>query len=679
MRAVTCLASCLIFGALPSQKSSASTPLTPELSLEVVTPSAPSVSPDGKWVVFEVRSRKDGTQLYLLSLEDADATPRRLTHAGTQNRGPVWSPDGRRVAFSSNRTKPSQICVLDMERGGEARALTALSTGASGPIWSPDGRWIAFRSRVNPSCKDDACNRKMRDAPPPKSAAKVYDDLLYRHWTQWDDGMRNHIFVVDAQGKTAPKDLTPGAIDAPSTTLNAGRGYTFWGSDRIVYAANLKANSATSTNNDLFAVTLSGAQRKLTKNPAWDAGPLGSPDGRYLAYRSFSRAGFEADQADLIVLDRKSGRRTNRTEKFDRSVRNLRWSPEGQLYFTAYERGRAQVYSLAPQKGAPQRVKGVVSADALAIGPEGQVVIARSSLVAPGELFVIEGGRARQLSHLNDAWRKKVQVGDATDMVAKSKDGTEVHGFIVTPPPKMRRARNKLLLLVHGGPQGAWRDRWGGRWNPQLFAARGYVVAMPNPRGSIGYGQAFVDAVTKNWGGGPFEDVMAFTEAAASRRDVQKNAVAAAGASYGGYMVNWIAGHTDRFSALISHAGVYNLESFWGDTEELWFPEWEFGGPPWKSRALYEKWSPHRYIHRATTPTLVIHGQLDYRVHLSQGQQMFSALRRRGVPARFLYFPDEGHWILKPANYRMWYSQMFRWLDEHLRPRSSGRPRSPGK
>ncbi len=644
-------------------------PLTPEASLEVRWPGAPALSPDGRWVAFAITdkhpTKPSDTQLYLMPAHDG--APRAITRSGGHS--PTWSPDGRRLAFVGASNGEAALMVFEVGQVGEPTVLFTFAPGIAEPRFTADGRFIVFVGQIDPACRDAECHaaaeKKKADDP---VKARVYDDLLYRHWSGWDDGTRAHLFVVPVDKSAAPKDLTPGPLAVPTDILNAGTGWTLT-KDSVVFARHQGEDRARSTNNDLYEKRLfAGRPVKLTDNPAWDANPVASPSGRYVAYTAFARPGFEADRPVLHIYDRETKKTVARTRDWDRGVRDIVWSGEDALFVTAYDRGFKALFRLPRVSGAPERVVGDRSVKYPAAGPSGEVVFVATTFEAPPEVWQWDPRtkKASAITSLNRGFVEHYRLGAAQEKVATANDGTKVHGFVLTPPGFDPRRRYPLFVLIHGGPQGAWISQWHPRWNPQLFAAEGYVVAMPNPRGSVGYGQAYVDAVTKNWGGGPYADVLAYTDAVEANKYIKPKATCAGGASYGGYLVNWIAGHTDRFACLISHAGVYNLESFWGDTEELWFPEWEFGGPPHRSRDLYDKWSPHRFIDDAKTPTLVIHGQLDYRVHLSQGQQMFTALRTQGVPARFLYFPDEGHWVLKSPNYVFWYGQMFRWLDKYL-------------
>lgn len=648
--------------------------LSPELALEVRRPESVAIAPDGSAALLTIKENRlednaSRSQVYLLSL--ASGQLRQLTFSGKNNLDAVWSPDGSQVAFAGTHKRMSQIFVLDLKNGGEARAITDLPSGASGPVFSPDGRWIAFTSDVDPECATPTCNKEHADARAKRKVkARAYDDLFYRHWNAWDEGTRSHLFLVAADGSSAPWDATPGLHHVPSDALSGGRGYAFAGSDALVYCANLEPNRALSTNNDLFEVKVRGGDAKplTAANKALDANPVVSPDGRWLAYVSFLRPGFEADRGVLTLLERATGKAVRRTESFDRSVEDIAWAPDSaSLYFVAQDRGRNTLFAIGRDAGEPRPLTQGRSVSHVSVARNGLIAFVASSFREPPEVYVLDPrtGEAKRASHLNDALAATLDLG-AVESLDVDVHGSPLHGFVLLPPGFEKKRRYPLLMMIHGGPEGAWLDEWHARWNAQLFAARGYVVAMPNFRGSTGYGQKFTDAIAGDWGGGPYEDVMAFTDAMEKKPFIARNDTCAAGASYGGYMIDWIAGHTDRFKCLITHAGVFNLEAMWGDTEEVWFPEWELGGTPWAARDAYRRWSPHEYIQNARTPTLVVHGQLDYRVNLSQGMQMFQSLRRNGVPARFVYFPDEGHWVARPQNYVYWYSEMLGWLAKYL-------------
>jgi len=500
---------------------------------------------------------------------------------------------------------------------------------------------------------------------------------------------------------SAPRDLTPGDYDAPVFSLGGQDNYAFSpDGQEICYASNHDKNPAASTNNDLWIVPVSvgadaSSAQVLAKtknitadNPASDSTPLYSPDGRYIAYRAQQRPGYESDRFRLMLYDRKTGEKKNLTEDFDHWVGTFQWARDSKtIYFSAEHEGHSLIYAVATT-GTPLR-RALVGGydDDIALAPDGKTLLfTRMSIKAPIEIFGAdatgEGCPARTgevdkgkwncsltkdwpITHINDSLLSAIAMSDAESFSYKGAHGDDVEGFLVKPPNFDASKKYPVKFLIHGGPQGAWGDDWSFRWNPELFAANGYVVIMINFHGSTGYGQKFIDAINGDWGGAPYEDLMKGLDYAEGHYPfIDKNRECALGASYGGYMINWILGHTDRFKCLVSHDGMFNAESAWGSTEELWFNNWEFKGPPYDNRALYQKWSPHQYAKNFKTPTLVVHGQRDYRLDVSEGFQLFTTLQMQGVPSKMLYFPDEGHWVLKPQNSQLWYKTVNDWVDQ---------------
>jgi dipeptidyl aminopeptidase/acylaminoacyl peptidase len=653
--------------------------------------SSPQISPDGKWVAYVVstpdkEANRSASNLWLVPV--AGGEPRQLTRSGRDSR-PRWSPDGKKIAFVSRRDGAPQIFTIALE-GGEASRLTNISTGASEVLWSPDGAWLAFVSEVYPDCGDDACNSK-RDAEREKSKvkARVYDRLLYRHWDTWEDGKRSHLFVVSADGKTV-RDLTPGAdYDVPPFSLGGPEPIAFSPDGKeLCFTANTDKDEALSTNADLFVVPVAGGEpRRITgQNRGYDGGPVYSPDGRWIAYRAQMKYGYESDRWRLMLYDRKSGQHVNLTEAYDRNVEGFVWSPDSRwLYFQSEDRGYLPILRLSatparsgnlrPEDSGPQVVLGESYHPEFDLASDGRtLVFTRTNLAMPAELHAAnaDGSGVRQLTQHNAAKLAPLEMNKAEHFWFESSDGARIHGMLIRPPQFDAAKKYPLLLLCHGGPQTMWSDAFGYRWNAQVMAAPGYVVAMINRRGSTGFGQKFVDEINADWGGKAFEDLMKGVDFVLAKYPfVDGNRMAAAGGSYGGFMANWLASQSKgRFKALISHAGVYNFESMYGSTEELWFVEWDLRGTPWTNPADYAKQSPHKFaadIGKYKTPTLVIHGEHDYRVPYTEGLQMFTALQRQGVPSKLLFFPDEGHWILKPQNSELWYRTFLDWLAQWLK------------
>jgi dipeptidyl aminopeptidase/acylaminoacyl peptidase len=635
--------------------------------------SDPQLSPDGTKIAFVVtdvslEANSRNNDIWVVPV--AGGAPVRLAGTEKSEDRPRWSPDGKQIAFVSNREGGSQVWVIPAA-GGEPKKLTAIATGASGITWSPDGRWIAFVSEVFPACADAACNeRELKARDESKVKAHLADGLMFRHWTAWREGTFSHLFLMPADGSAAPRDLTPGASDVPPFSLGGPEDYAFApDSKEIAYAKKTDKVEATSTNSDIFTLDLTapGAQPKqITTGPGADGGPQYSPDGKYLAWRSQARAGFEADRWTLNLLDRASGARRVLTADWDRAVDAWTFTPDSKaVYAGAEEDGQGRVYRLELAGGPPKLVLKDGTNGDVQVTPDGKtIVFSRSSLTAPAEIYRAnaDGSGVAAVTTINAGFLATFALKPAESMTFAGAGGTPVQAWVVKPNTFKDGVKYPLMYLVHGGPQGAWNDGWTYRWNAQVFAAAGYVVFMPNPRGSTGFGQKFTDEISNDWGGKVFEDLMKGVDYAEKLPYVDATRKVAAGASYGGYMMNWFLGHTDRFKALVSHAGVFNLTSMYGVTEELWFPEWDLGGTPWTNPEGYAKWSPHTYAKNFKTPTLVTHGEIDYRVPVGEGLQLFTTLQRQGIPSRLLVFPDEGHWINKPQNAALWYRTFLEWM-----------------
>ena len=682
-----------------------------------------TVSPDSRWVAFSavdvsLADNSKNSHLWIVPL--SGGAPHRLTEPGQGTEDRLrFAPDGKHVLFTAVRNGTSQLYVqlFHPETGtliGSPRQLTGISTEADGGIWSPDGKQVLWVSSVWPHCHDDACNKaKDEAADKSKVKAKVFDQLLYRHWNAYENGKRSHLFLIDSSCDAAAtpctgRDLTPGDHDVPPFSLGGQDQYQFSPDGReIAFTGNLDEAQATSTNSDVFTLNLGGANlhpvNLTAANHGSDSTPLYSPNGKYIAIRSQFRAGYESDRFRLQLIERATGKTINLTENFDHWVESVAWAPDSsKLYFTSEDTGETPIYSIAVPGGQPMEIiRG--SNDAPTPTPDGKTVIfARSSVRFPTELFTIPtaapGGvpapptaqhskaqakaphavysekdeavsfsAARQLTHMNDAQLAHIQMQPIEWFWFTGAEKKQVQGFLVKPPDFDPSKKYPVKFLIHGGPQGAWGDDWSFRWNPNLFAASGYVVVMINPRGSTGYGQQFIDDINGDWGGRPFDDLMLGLDYAEHQYAfIDRDRECALGASYGGYMANWILGHSDRFKCIVSHDGMFNTESAFGSTEELWFNEWEFAGTPWSNRALYRRWSPALAAPNFKTPTLVIHGQLDYRLDVSEGFQLFTTLQRLKVPSRMLYFPDEGHWVLKPQNSQLWYKTVTDWIDWYI-------------
>jgi dipeptidyl aminopeptidase/acylaminoacyl peptidase len=649
-------------------------PFTVDTMLKLARIGEPVLSPDGAQVAFAVQTvdldkNTKPSQIYVVPTQGG--SPRQLTAEGTLNERPRWSSDSKQLYFVSNRTGSSQVWVMSAD-GSNPHQITKFAAEAGGILVSPDGKKIVFLSSVYPECgADDACNQRSLDEESKnKVKARIYTSLLYRHWTQWRGTRRQHLMVMNTDGSEI-KDLTPGLHDVPPFSLGGQDDYAISpDSSEVAFSMNIDPDPATSTNADIFVVPIGGGDvKRISTGPGADSTPLYSPDGKLLAFRSQARGGYESDRWRLLVLDRASGRTTNLTENLDRWVGSVTWSPDStRLFFTVEDRGRTGLQMIQASGGGSRNI--IAGASTLAdvqFTADGRTMIyTEVSGSHPTEIFraTSNGGTGVALTHLNDAVLSNAAITPLEEMFADSPDRTRVHAFIVKPPDFSPAKKYPVLFLIHGGPQGSWGEEWTYRWNAQVFAGAGYLVVMPNPRGSTGYGQRYTEEISGDWGGKAYEDIMAVVDSVANLPYADGNRMAAAGGSYGGYMVDWMLGHTDRFKAFVTHAGVFDLRSMAAETEELWFVNWEFKGMPWDNPELYSKWSPSNFVKEFKTPTLVMHGEQDFRVPVSQGMQLFTALQSQKVPSKLILFPDEGHWILKPQNTVLWYTQFLDWINQ---------------
>ncbi|HEY0873148.1 MAG TPA: S9 family peptidase [Vicinamibacterales bacterium] len=637
----------------------------------------PQLSPDGKTVLF-VRTTTDGQTgrrnagIYSVPA-DGSGEPDAILDGDKTETNPRWSPDGTRIAFLSNRDGAMQVYVADAD-GGNVRKVSSLHAGAQPPVvWSGDGSKIAFVSDVFPECADEACNEKMYKAAE-ENPVKVHrlTRLLYRHWDEWRENIRHHVFVADvASGAT--RDVTPGDFDAPPFFQEDG-GIAFSPDGKtLAFVSNREGNDkeAWTTNNDIFLVPVDGGQpRQLTKNPAADTHPLFSRDGRTLYALAQRRAGFESDRWYLDAYDVQTGSRRTLFTTPDLSIGEFALgADDSTIWFTAGENARTSLFTVPAAGGQPKRV--LEGGSIGSINPaDGFVVFSKSSLIAPPEVHraAADGSGLKPLTRANAEWLTQVTFTQPESLTVNVAGGP-IQYWLLKPPHFDPGRQYPVVFLIHGGPQGVWGDGWSTRWNPALWAAQGWVVAAPNPSGSTTFGQDMVDRISGDWGGRVMREIDGVVAAVSKMPFVDAQRMGIAGASYGGYAVNWILGQQpDRYKAAVTHDGVFNLESMSMSTEELWFTEWEFGGPPWdeKARAQFAKFSPHLHAHKIKTPTLIITNELDFRVPVDQGLQMFTVLRRNGVPSETLVFPDEGHWVLKAANSRYWHQAVFGWLKKYL-------------
>jgi dipeptidyl aminopeptidase/acylaminoacyl peptidase len=675
----------LVAGTLSTSSAfGAAAPFTFDALMQIARIDEPALSPDGNLVAFQVQTvdlpnNKKPAQIYIVPLNGG--TPQKITTDGNNTR-PRWSPDSKRIFFVSDRGNSSQVWSMAPD-GSDARQVTNIPTEADGEIVSRDGKYLLFTSDVYPNCSaadaapgvdyDPACNKTNLDQDTAsKMKARVYTSLLYRHWTTYLGRRRQHILIQTLDATAKIRDLTPGTLGVPPFSLGGPEGYTFSpDSAQVTYVNNTDPDLSTSTNTDLFTVPVAGGPaQRITTNPGADEGPVYSPDGKYLAYRTQLRGGYESDQWRLAVLELQSGKMNTLTDSLDRWVESYTWSADSKrIFFTVDDHGTNPLLMMPIAGGAIRTIaQGPTSISSMQFTPDDHAMIyIEQSGSKPPEInkAVSTGGAGVPLTHLNDALLGQYQLTAFEKITVDGAEGAKVDSYVVKPPGFNAATKYPVLFAIHGGPEGDWGETWSYRWNAQVFAAAGFVVVLPNPRGSIGYGQSFTDAVNGDWGGRAYDDIMATVDYVGNLGYVDKDRMLAAGASYGGYMIDWILGHTDRFKALVSHAGVFDLRSEAGSTEELWFVKWEFQGFPWENPDLYEKWSPSSYVKNFRTPTLVTQGEIDYRVPVGQGQQLFTALQEMKIPSKLVLFPDEGHWILKPQNSQFWYATVIDWLTQY--------------
>ena len=634
-------------------------------------------APDGRRLVFAVKQPnldENRNEVQLFEMEPGSgAPPRRLTGAGTVNSDPAFSPDGSLLAFTSNRSGERQIWLLPTT-GGEARQLTHLPGGASRPVWFPDGQRLLVISSVFADASADAeVKARLEAAKARRASGRVIDSLMFRHWDSWRDDRLDHVFLVDAETGTA-RDLTPGPWPAPPLSLSGPPDYAPSADGRHVFFTSLRdADLARSTNINIWRVPVEGDSppERVSPGEGCNLYPTPSPCGRYLAFCAMARAGYEADRLRLVRLDLRTGELLEVARDFDRSVTAPVWTPDGAwLVFSAEDEGTCRIWCVPSSGGTPTPLTGGGTDRAPALLADGRTVVyEHQDLLGPPDLFSVPltGGASRRLTALNAETLAEVELHDGEEFWYEGAAGLRCHGYLIKPPGFEPGQRYPVVFLIHGGPQGAFGRDFHERWNAQLFAAPGYVVVLLNPRGSTGFGQAMTDAIRGEWGGACFEDLeRGFDHVLAHYPCCDPTRLAAAGASFGGFMVNWIAAHDHRFRCLVSHDGIFNTEMMEYLTDELWFTEWEFEGVPWENPTAYRQYSPHLCVESMRTPMLVVQGEQDFRCTAAEGLGLFTALQRHGVPSRLLWFSDEGHWVIKPANRELWWSTVHAWLARWL-------------
>ena len=641
----------------------------------------PALSPDGKTIVYKVTTSdlKEMTRSSQLWRVDADGShARALTHTDKVDSAPRFSADGRSLVFLSTRNGSAQVFVLPLEGGGEAQQKTDFPGGVAGPLPSPDGRRLAFTADVYPECgADAACNKAIDDSrEKSKLKAQVADRLLYRHWTDWKGGKRTHVLLLDLAGdKGDIRDLTPGDFDSPVFALGGPPAYAFSPDGKeLAFVSNRETDEASSTNADVWTVAVDAAPdalkspRRLTANPAWDGSPAYSPDGRYLAYRTQKVPGWEADRFRIALFDRAAATSRILAEGFDNTIDDLAWASDSRrIFFTADVKGRTPLHELDVATGRVRVITAVGLLDAFEVSRDGSFAVAvRRRVGSPQELYRISlRERApepeRRLTTHNAEVEAEVDIRPAEEITVPGAGGTPVQVFLVKPHGFDPAKKYPLILNVHGGPQSQWADAFRGDW--QVYPD--YVVAFPNPHGSTGFGEAYTAAISGDWSGKVIEDIEKVTDALAALPYVDKDRMGLMGWSWGGYAVMWMQGHSDRFKAMASMMGVYDLRSMYSSTEELWFPAWDLKGVPWENRGYYQEASPSEYVTRFKTPCLVITGEKDFRVPYTQSLMFFTDLQKRGVPSRLIVFENAGHW---PAWYEMalYYTAHLDWFHRYL-------------
>ncbi|HVO76211.1 MAG TPA: S9 family peptidase [Ignavibacteriaceae bacterium] len=635
------------------------------------------ISPDGKFIAFEITSydmeaNKGNHDINIIN--SAGGTMRTLKNSGKNETNPQFRPGTDLISYLLD----GQIYLCSSDGSGEKK-LTDLYSKVNDYVWSADGKKILFTSSVYPDCETQDCNEKRdNEKDSSKVKANIFTELMYRHWDQWRGEKRSHLFLFDPSNNEYLDLIPKSKFDVPPVALGSDNDFVFSpDGEEAAFVMNTSDFLAASTNNDVFIIDLKNLKygtipsyKKISQSKGNDYEPVYSPDGKYIAFLSLKREGFESDKHNIVLYDRKSETLKSLTDNLDLSADQIIWSKDSKnIFFTADKKINRAVFKIDISSGKIDTLIDENFNSDLALTSDGKTIfVKRQSSVLPYEIFsiAVNGKDLKQITFLNKERLSKIEMNPVETFWSDGAEGAKVQSLLVKPPFFDPKKKYPMIFLIHGGPQGNWPDEFHYRWNIQLFASKGYVVVAPNPRGSTGYGQKFTDEISRDWGGKVYTDLMNACDYALEKFNfIDKNNIFAAGASYGGYMIDWIEGHTDRFNALVSHDGVFNTESAYGTTEELWFPEWEFGGTPWESRDIYEKWSPQRFIQNAKTPMLLVHSANDFRVAEEEGFQLFTSLQRLGVESKLLYFPDESHFVTKPQNSRLWWNTIFDWFDQH--------------
>lgn len=639
-----------------------------------------AVSPDGSELVYgfkQVNNGKSVSNLYLKSL-NSKTNDKQLTNNATTEHSVVFSPDNKSVYFLSSRSGSSQVWQLPLT-GGEAMQVTDLPLNVDGFKLSGDGKHIVLTMAVFNECSDLKCSKdKFAQIANKPNAGKVYNQLMVRHWDTWNDGSYKHLFVGGLNGKviTQVTDVTQGlATDIPAKPFSGMEEVSFTPDNQaIVYSAKAPSkDQAMHTNFDLWQVKLDGKDRvNLTeKNKAWDAHPTFSPDGRYMAYAAMSKPGAESDRFAIMLKDLVTGTVKEVAPLWDRSVRQMAFAPDSRnLIVTAQDLGQVSLFMINIQFGDIKQIHSDGSAGIVGVADK-DIVISKKALNNPGQLYKVsfDGGHIEQLTDINKEKLKDVDFGQFSQFSFKGWNDETVYGYWVKPAGFKAGQKYPMAFLIHGGPQGSFGNSWSTRWNPQLWAGAGYGVVMIDFHGSTGYGQEFTDSINQDWGGKPLEDLQKGMAAVTKQQPwLDGNNACALGASYGGYMVNWIAGNwSDQFKCLVNHAGLFDMRMFYNVTEELWFPSTDFGGSYEAVSKNYEKFNPVNYVENWKTPMLVIHGEKDFRVPYGQGLAAFTVLQSKNIDSQLIVFPKENHWILNNDNKVQWYDAVLNWMNKYTR------------
>lgn len=682
---VTILLMLGLLGGVSAVYSQETHPFTVHDLLAMDRISETQVSPDGKWAVFTLRktdleANRGRTDLWLVGVDGAGL--RQLTSHPGSDFSPAWSRDGKSIWFLSTRSGSAQVWRIAID-GGEAEQKTNLPFDAGTFQLSPDNALLAVTMEVFPECESIDCTQKRdKEIASRKASGRIYDKLFIRHWDTWKDGKRSHLFVQPAAGGEAI-DLMKGMdADCPSKPFGGSEEYTFTPDSKgLVFTARVAGREeAWSTNFDLYFVPVDGSAKpkNLTEsNPAWDTAPVFSPDGKTLAYLAMKRPGYEADRFRIVLKSwpastSSAGAERVLTEAWDRSPGGITWATDNKTIYTIA--GNLGQHSLFAIDAASGNVRTVVEKGSVrSVGLAGnRLLFGMDHHRSPVELYSVapNGSDVRAVTRINAGALAKVRMGESEQFTFKGWNDETVYAYVVKPADFDPNKKYPVAFLIHGGPQGSFGNDFHYRWNPQTYAGAGYAAVMVDFHGSTGYGQAFCDAIRGDWGGKPLEDLQKGLAAALTKYPwLDGERVAALGASYGGYMINWIAGKwSDRFKCLVNHDGNLDERLAYYDTEELWFPEWDHMGKPWENPEHYEKHNPVNFVQNWKTPMLVVHGGRDFRVVETQGISTFTALQRRGIPSKFLYFPDENHWVLKPQNSILWHETVLGWLNQWTKP-----------